>query len=75
MVMALNYRQIKIWNKLSTNSRRAIKRTKKRYGKPYFYNPRGHLLSNISHRENISIDQAFNDLMTIRQEILKREQT
>ena len=71
--MALNVRQIEIWSKLGTPSRRAIKRKKKRNGQPYFYIPRGDLLSNISTRHNISKDQALNDLSAIRQEKLKRE--
>ena len=71
--MALNYRQIEIWNKLSTRSRRAIRRQKKSYGIPYSYSPRGDLLSNISTRHNITKDQALDDLIQIRQEILKRE--
>lgn len=69
----MNERQIRIWQKLSTCSKRAMRKTKKKYGRSYFYNPRGHLLKNIANRFGISVDEAYFDLLAIRKEVLRRE--
>jgi hypothetical protein len=70
----MNERQMKIWQKLCTRSKRAMSKTKKKYDHPYFYNPRGHLLQNIANRFNITVDEAYFDLLEIRAEVLKRQQ-
>lgn len=67
--------EIEIWNRLSTRSRRAIKKTKKSYGHKYFYEPRGSLLVNISNEFHISKEQAREHLMAIRKEMLERIKT
>ncbi len=69
----MNERQIKIWQKLSTCSKRAMRKTKKKFGRPYFYNPRGDLLRNISERFGIGVEDAYFDLLEIREEVLRRE--
>lgn len=66
----MNYRQIQIWNRLGTPSRRAIRKTKKSYGNPYFYNPRGDLLQNVAREFNISLEEAYDDLQAIRKHFL-----
>ena len=70
----MNERQMKIWQKLCTCSKRAMAKTKKKYGHPYFYNPRGDILQNIANRFGITIDEAYLDLLKIREEVLKRQQ-
>lgn len=68
----MNELQEKIYNRLSTRSRRAITKVKKAYGKPYHYSPRGHLLVNLSKEFGISIDDAYINLCIIRKHLLSQ---
>ncbi len=62
--------QWQIWTRLCTRSRRAIRREFKKYGKPYRYTPRGDLLENLEYEFGISREQAYMELLAIRQELL-----
>jgi len=64
---------VELWNELCTCSKRAMRKTKGKYGRTYFYSPRGDLLKRIAEKRRISHSEAFNLLQELRQEILKRE--
>jgi len=56
---------------LSTRSRRAIAKTKGRFGRVYNYSPRGTLLTRLSHELGISRESVYSLLMKEREYILK----
>ncbi|AFY39886.1 hypothetical protein Lepto7376_3724 [[Leptolyngbya] sp. PCC 7376] len=58
--------QIFLWQKLSTCSRRAMLKTKKKYGQPYIYNPRPRLLLRLSRETGMSMDEIYNQLLRER---------
>jgi hypothetical protein len=60
------------YSSLSTNSKRAFLRTKRQNGKPYKYLPRPRLLVRLSREAGISIDQAREQLLRERAEILRQ---
>jgi hypothetical protein len=62
--------QERIWLRLCTRSRRAIRKEFKKYGKPYRYTPRGDLLENLENELGISREQIYRELLGIRREIL-----
>lgn len=68
-----NLKKAQIWHRLSTRSRRAIMKTKKKWGHKYYYKPRGDLLQNISAELKIEIDEVYELLLEIRQELLKSD--
>lgn len=56
--------------KLSTRSRRALLRTKGRFGKRYCYSPRGDLLYRLSIELNLTVNQVYDQLMAERKYLL-----
>lgn len=68
-------RQLKIWNRLSTRSRRAIRKRVGKWGMRYSYRPRGDLLTNLGLEFNLSVDQVYSELQSIRKWWLGQEQT
>lgn len=60
-----------LYSKLSTRSRRAIARIKRRNGQPYQYRPRGNLLRRLARETGWSVDQVYTRLMQERQIILR----
>lgn len=62
---------LKLYHQLSTRSRRAIKRTKRKTGYPYTYNPKGNLLERLARDNGMSIDEARHQLMREREELIR----
>lgn len=56
---------------LSTCSKRALLRSKKRYGNPYRYSPRGTLLQRLSTETGMSMTEVYNQLMKERDYLIK----
>lgn len=63
--------ELKAYYRLSTRSRRAITKTKGRFGNPYHYSPRGNLLMRLSRELGMSRDAVYSLLMQEREYILK----
>ena len=63
--------EIFLWQKLGTRSRRAVLKTKKKYGQPYIYNPRPKLLTRLSVETGLSMDETYNQLLRERVIMLK----
>lgn len=59
---------------LSTRSRRAISRLKRRNGMPYYYRPRFPLLRRLSRETGWTIDQVYIRLMQEREIIIRQLQ-
>ena len=60
-----------IWINLKTQSRRALMKTKKKFGHKYYYTPRSDLVQNLSRKLNRPTFEIANDLMEMRQDFLK----
>jgi hypothetical protein len=63
--------QLRAYYLLSTRSRRAIVKTKGRFGRAYHYSPRGTLLNRLSRELGLSISEVYSLLMQERDHILK----
>jgi hypothetical protein len=61
-----------LYSRLSTRSRRALVKTKKQWGHPYHYNPRGNLLERLSRETGMTIEAVYIQLLRER-EILTRD--
>jgi hypothetical protein len=61
-----------LWHKLQTNSRRAIIKTKGRWGSPYRYIPRGDLLKRLSLETGSSIERCYAQLQIEREFLLRQ---
>lgn len=68
-----NFLYNQIWSKLCTRSKRALMKSKKRYGHPYKYSPRSDLIINLSYELNLDNSTIANALMEMREEIKQRE--
>lgn len=64
-----------LYPKLGTCSRRAIRRSKTRYGRPYEYRPRGNLLRRLSHETGLSLDGVLDQLRDERAYLLEQGPT
>ena len=60
-----------LYPKLSTCSKRAIRRAKRRNGMPYNYVPHGNLIRRLSRETGLSIDDVYSRLIEERAEILR----
>lgn len=60
-----------LYQKLSSRSRRAMKRTRDRHGRPYEYRPRGNLLDRLSRETGLSLSAVYDQLMKERRELLR----
>jgi len=58
--------EVKLYYLLSTRSKRAMVRERKKWGHPYQYRPRGTLLERLSQETGMSIDQVYTQLMRER---------
>jgi hypothetical protein len=63
--------QLRAYYLLSTRSRRAIVKTKGRFGRAYHYSPRGTLLNRLSRELGLSREAVYSLLMQERDHILK----
>lgn len=61
-----------LWYKLGTYSRRALKREKGRFGRPYHYSPRGDLLTRLSRETGWSISDVYSQLLKEREYLLRK---
>jgi hypothetical protein len=61
-----------LYRKLSTRSRRAIRRKISRFGRPYEYRPRGNLLKRLSEESGLSKEQVLEKLMEERGYLLSQ---
>ena len=68
-IMFSNELHQKIWIRLSTRSRRAITRIKKKFGHRYYYTPRSHLVVNLAKEFGVDNFTIANSLMEMRGEI------
>jgi hypothetical protein len=62
---------LELYYKMSTCSRRAIRRKTGRFNKSYIYRPRTHLISRLSEETGLSRTEVYNKLMDEREYILK----
>lgn len=63
--------EIILYPKLSTRSKKAMCKLKKRYGRSYHYKPRGQLLERLAKETGLTIDQVHDQLLRERAVILK----
>lgn len=54
-----------LWHQLGTPTRRAIRRSKTRWGHPYTYRPRGNLLDRLSRENGLSKEVVYQRLMEL----------
>jgi len=64
--------QLRAYYLLSTRSRRAIAKTKGRFGRPYHYSPRGNLLTRLSRELGLSREAVYSLLMQEREFLLRQ---
>ncbi len=64
--------QLELFPRLSTRSRRAILRTKKKYGRPYTYRPRGDLLERLAQETRKTREAVYRQLLAEREFLLKQ---
>lgn len=60
-----------LYPRLSTRSRRALGKSRRRNGKPYVYRPRGNLLRRLSQETGMSLEEVFSQLLTERARLLR----
>ncbi|GAB4465534.1 MAG: hypothetical protein OHK0037_20390 [Elainellaceae cyanobacterium] len=60
-----------LYPKLSTCSRRAMARVKRRNGMPYYYRPRGPLLHRLARETGWPIESVYTRLMQERETLLR----
>lgn len=60
-----------IWSRLSTRSRRALRKRVKKWGHPYKYSPRSDLVYNLSHELNLPTFEIATALVEMHWEILE----
>lgn len=61
-----------LYPRLSTRSRRAIRRTKKSYGRPYEYRPYGNLVKRLSNETGQSSEWVMDQLLKEREFLLSQ---
>jgi hypothetical protein len=59
-----------LYQRLSTCSRRALLKTKKRWGRTYHYSPRGPLLERLSRETGMNKEQVYAQLLEERRVLL-----
>lgn len=67
--------ELRLYPLLCTRSRRAIKRRKKGFGRPYTYNPRGDLIFRLARETGMTYAAVYDQLMKEREELLRIERT
>jgi hypothetical protein len=65
--------ELLLYPKLSTRSRRAIRKEKGRWGHPYDYRPRGNLLSRLAFETGLSKEQVYDQLLKERHYLLSKD--
>lgn len=69
------YMKIIIYPRLGTCSRRAFLRTTTRYGRPYYYSPRGDLLVRLSQELGMTKAEVAEQLLQEREFLIARVST
>lgn len=64
--------ELKLYPALSTCSKIALRKQKKKYGQPYVYNPRGRLLTRLSEEFKMTKEEVYNQLLKEREQILSQ---
>lgn len=62
-----------LYPRLSTRSRRAIRRVKKRWGQPYEYRPRGNLLRRLANETGQTLEWVFDRLLEERAYLISQD--
>jgi hypothetical protein len=62
-----------LYPRLSTRSKKALVKTKKRFGRTYHYSPRGDLLERLSQETGMTIEQVCQQLKRERAYLLRSE--
>lgn len=65
--------ELRAYPRLSTRSRRAIVKTKGRFGRSYQYSPRWRLLDRLSRELGTTISGAYSQLMQEREYLLNQQ--
>lgn len=66
--------KLKAFPLLRRRSQLCLVRTKSRWGKDYYYRPRGNLLRRISKQLGITLESAYDQLLTEREYLLSHPQ-
>ena len=61
-----------LYPKLGTDSKKALNRKNGRWGKPYYYRPRGNLLERLARETGMTINQVRSQLEKEREYLLKQ---
>lgn len=64
---------LRIWHRLGTTSRRAIRRSRGAWGNPYSYRPRGDLLQRLAAENGVTLERVLQQLMDLRAELLREQ--
>lgn len=67
--------ELKLYHRLSTRSKRALLKTKGRFGNPYFYQPRGTLLQRLGQETGMSLSEVADQLKKERRYLLEESST
>lgn len=67
--------ELLLYPKLGTPSRRAMRKAKTHYGRPYEYRPRGNLIRRLSHETGLTPTQVWDRLMEEREYLLREGRT
>ena len=62
-----------LYPKLGTDSKKAVTRKSGRWGKPYYYRPRGHLLERLARETGMTINQLRSQLEKEREYLLQQK--
>jgi len=61
-----------LYPRLNTRSKKALTRKNGRWGKPYYYRPRGRLLERLARETGMTINQVLSQLEKEREYLLKQ---
>jgi len=62
-----------LYSKLGTDSKKALTRKTGRWGKPYLYRPRGHLLERLARETGMTIYQVRSQLEKEREYLITQK--
>lgn len=62
-----------LYPRLNTRSKKALTRKNGRWGKPYLYRPRGHLLERLAKETGMSVSQVRSQLEKEREYLISQK--
>jgi hypothetical protein len=62
-----------LYPKLGTDSKKALTRKNGRWGKPYIYRPRGHLLERLARETGLTLSQVRSQLEAEREYLIAQK--